>query len=538
MKQNTQNQQIVPVEMAGSTKFGRYPKISLEETFNMMISDNFLVPYAGYKKRITTNGIVGRRIYTSYRLGKMIAVIDNNVYVIDSNLSFSLVGQINTFVGDVFIDENVTYQIAICDKKDIWIYNWATQTFTQATLDFQPGYITYQDTRFVAPNIQTENNPGLWRLSANSNGLSWPDDAQHVGALQSKADYAVATLRFPGLGNLLLVFGNTVTEFWQDVGAQIFPYQKNTSFNIDYGCGNPATIAANKNMVCWLGFNQQSGLAILVTDGQNVQKISTDGIDFKLGQVKNPSNSFGFLFEQYGHIFYQLTFADPADNFTYTYDFNLQKFYTLTDENMNHHIARNVAFFNSTYYFVSTRDGNIYELNNEFNTYDYGNNRIFEIPRIRITPSFRFTDASYFVINNITFPIEMGTDADYKTDQPFILTLENGNYLVTEDMVLNSTDVTLDDFNNVVLGEGQGRYFLVNNPGNPYEYVPKVDLALSIDGGQSFGSFVTNKLNPIGKSKNRFVWWRNGVANEVILMFRFSGLGRWVCTNGEMVIYR
>ena len=151
--------------------------------------------------------------------------------------------------------------------------------------------------------------------------------------------------------------GSTVTEPWQDVGATLFPYQRNSSVNIDYGCLNPATIAFNENFVIWLAANEKSGPFIAYSTGGDINKISTDGIDFKFTQLKNPANSYGFLFRQDGHQIYQITF--PDDNLTYIYDFNTKKFFTLCDENFNAHIAKRIAFLIDKYYFVSFVDGNL-----------------------------------------------------------------------------------------------------------------------------------------------------------------------------------
>ncbi len=50
MKGRSQTFTQMPLDIVGSTKFGRYPKISVEQTWNMIISDGFLVPFAGYLK--------------------------------------------------------------------------------------------------------------------------------------------------------------------------------------------------------------------------------------------------------------------------------------------------------------------------------------------------------------------------------------------------------------------------------------------------------------------------------------------------------
>ena len=96
-----------PLKIVGSTKFGQYPKISSESTFNMTISDGYFVPFPGFKRVVKINPTgVGRGIYSSNKLNKMFAVIDNGIYTFDTDLNYHLVGNTTTTVGDVFISEN------------------------------------------------------------------------------------------------------------------------------------------------------------------------------------------------------------------------------------------------------------------------------------------------------------------------------------------------------------------------------------------------------------------------------------------------
>jgi hypothetical protein len=401
LKGRSQTFTQIPLDIVGSTKFGRYPKISVEQTFNMIISDNFLVPFAGHEMVAEIiDQAQGRALFTSVKFNHMIAVIANKVYIIASNNSFNQIGTINTSIGDVFIDEDNLNHIAICDQSNIWIYNYITGIFSMVTLDFIPGYISYQNGRFVAAATGT----ATWRLSGldGSGNITFPNDSFHVGTFQTKPDFVVATQRFPGRGNLLFVMGQTVTELWQDIGANLFPYQRNSTINVDYGCLNPATIAFNDNIIIWLAANEKSGPMIAYSTGGDIKKISTDGIDFKLSQLTNPSNSFGFLFRQDGHLLYQITFQD--DELTYVYDFNTNMFFTLSDQYMNAHIAKKVAFFNDNYYFVSIIDGNLYQFGTQFTTYNGA-----EIPRIRVCRNIRMPDASRFTVSNLTFTLEQGT---------------------------------------------------------------------------------------------------------------------------------
>lgn len=525
----------IPLDIVGSTKFGRYPKISVEQTYNMIISDDFMVPYAGHLEVANiADQAEGRGIFTSVNFNHMIVVIANGVYIVSTNNSFTKVGTLVTYFGDVFIDENNTNQVAICDLQNIYIYSYLTGTFVTATLDFIPGYISYQNGRFIAAAIGTDT----WRLSAPGDGTSWPNDSFHVGTFQTKPDTVVATQRFPGRGNLLFVMGKTVTELWQDIGAQLFPYQRNSTVNVDYGCLNPATIAFNDNIIVWLAANEKSGPMIAYSTGGDINKISTDGIDFKLSQLKNPSDSYGFLFRQDGHLIYQITFQ--TDNLTYIYDFNTSKFFTLCNEYMDAHIAKRVAFFNDQYFFVSYTNGNLYQLSTQFTTFNG-----VEIPRIRVCRNIRMPDASRFAVNNLTFTLEEGTQNNVFINEDLLT--ENGQIILTEnelpiEVSLNRTIITYSalqaEDDTILLTESGEELLIAENQEIPYPIPQAVALSVSRDGGQSFGTIWSQNLNPRGVYKNRLIYWQLGSANDFVPQFRFWGLGRFVVTDGIVSLYQ
>jgi hypothetical protein len=534
--------QEVPLKIVGGNNYGRFNKISDERTYNMVRSDTFLVPYPGYRMVANINSQSnGRHIYSSSRWGNSIAVIGNSVYGIappsgsSEFLPFFFIGNINTFNGDVFIDENVVGEIAICDGTDIWIYNWQNPTvpaliavmlpIDQATnAPIVPGYITYQDGRFITGNRESAN----WFLSAVGDGTNWnpATDAPLFTPIQSKPTNFVAALRAPGRGNLLYVFGQDVVELWYDVGSAIFPYQRSTSVSIDYGCLSPNTISAMDTIVAWLGVNERSGPVIMISAGSDITKISDDGIDYQLGKLNNPAASTGFFFKESGHLFYQITFYDPVDNFTLVYDFNNKEFYSASDENMNYHIAENVAYMGDSYYFVSINDGNIYQTKSELLTYDYtvpnsGQEYIYEIPRVRICPPIRLADSSRFVVNSLTFTVEQGVDANFPGNEIYYLTEEDGSILTEE----NGDDTLVSG---VYLSEER----TVNS------YVPRIDMSMSIDGGETYSSYMTQELNELGNRKNRVIYWQLGSANDATFQFRFWSMDRAVVSDGIVNVYQ
>ncbi len=400
MKNSTQQLSVVQLQIVGGNKFGRYPKVSNEQTWNMIQTDDCLVPYAGYRLASLSGGSQGRGFFKSTRLNKMIEVVDNQVFAIDTNINRNRIGSIETSEGNVYIDENDVDQIAICDQKNIYIYNWSASTFAKVVgLDFIPGYIAFQDGYFIATSV----GQPVWYLSAPGDGLTWPQDATSTGTFQTKPDNTQAAVRMPGKGNMLLVMGETVTECWTDIGANLFPYQRSSWFNIDYGCINPATIATSDTFIVWLGINEKSGIVLLYSDGGSVQPLSDEGLNYLFANLTNPSNCYGFLFKQDGHLIYQFTF--PDDNRSFIFDFETKQFFSVSDENQNYHIAKKVVFFNNKYYFISFIDGSIYE----FSSNIYNLNGL-PMPKIRLIKNIRLPDSSPFVVNNLNFMIEQGND--------------------------------------------------------------------------------------------------------------------------------
>ncbi len=483
-------QKQFPLSVVGSTKFSRYNDISDEQTFNMIISDNALVNHAGYV--VDTPGNVsseGRAVYASVKTNTLYFVSDDNLYARTTGGEVTLIASLQTSTGDVFISENNSGQLAICDKRNIYIYDYLADNFyiaggatisgTSATavpLDFLPGYIDFQNTYFLSVDL----NSATWRLGllstfdGDTNGLIvFPDAANYVGEFESKADNPVAAIRVPSKGNLLFVMGSNVTQIWTLTGQQLFPYDLSTYVNIDYGCVNSSTIARNDELVVWLARNENSGPVIMVSTGDLPQPISTDGINFKLAQLQHPTQCYGFLYKQDGHLLYQITFF--GDNLTYVYDFNTKLFFSLSDEYMNYHIAKRVSFFNNDYFFVSINDGNLYLMGSQYTTYN-GN----EIPFIRVCAPLRTEDSSLFVVDNVAIVLEQG------------------------------------DSNSI----------------------QRIDLSVSKDGSNAFSSYIGYQLNRQAFRANKCNFWNLGLANNFVVQLRFWGMSRCVYLGGMVTVHQ
>ena len=543
----TTESEEIPVRIVGSSVFGRYPTISVERTYNMYITtsadgeEEWLTNFPGYAQilNLIAGGAEGRGVFHSVRGGFLLAFVAADIFRINllSQLPI-LLGTISSNTGEVFTAENLSSQICFIDGLNAYIYNYAlapsaispaVYNNVPADTHFQPNYICYHNTYFIFGNALKTNFGSQWVIfqtgSDNTLGNAYDLDWVQTLALQTKSDFALAAIRIPGKGNNILVFGSTVAEIWSNVGGAPV-YQRNSSINIDYGAASIATIAANDEYVVWLAINENSSPSLMVSKGGSAERISTDGLDPLFERVNFPKLSTAFLYRQGGHSFYILSFIDPTDNFTIMYDFTKKRIYDLTDWDGSVFPARQIVYYNNKQYFISFKDGGIYEINSDFTTYDvfaaydsFYSAEIYDydIPRIRVTNTYRIEGRpEKFKVKMFTFVIESGTTLD-AYDTPYCF-----GYILNE--VTNQPIYTEDGV--PILMEG----------GYCYTNKPRVDLTISKNGGNTFSNVVSYELKKTGQFKNQPRWNNLGYAQQIGYQMRFWGKGRLVVKNGMMEI--
>jgi hypothetical protein len=538
----TTDTEEIPVRIVGSSVYGRYPTVSVERTYNMFVTsdgtgeEEWLVNFPGYSAilALIEAGAEGRGFFHSVRGGFLLAVVTGDVYRVNQfDAVPTLLGTITTTTGEVFIDENLSSQIMLVDGSATpYMYNYALAAgaiapavFTSHGSDFQANYVTYHNTYFIFGNALTTNDGSKWvvyqtgstGILADAYKLTWVQTL----ALQTKPDFAKAVLRIPGHGNNVIVFGSTVAEIWNNVGGQLV-YQRNSTINIDYGTASVATIAANEDVVAWLGINEKSSPALMAMQGGAAQRISTDGLDHLLETVNQPSSSTAVFYRQGGHLFYILSFFHTSDNFSIMYDFTTKRIYDVTDWDFTAFPARQMVFFNNKNYFLSFKNGTIFQISSDLTTYDVFANesgelvdKIYEIPRVRLTNTYRINNRpEKFKIKLFTFTIESGTtDGAYDTPTCFgyIITEDTGQIIYTEDGL-------------PLLVEGG--YCFTNKP--------RVDLTISKNGGITFSNVVSYTLKATGQFKNQPRFNNLGYAQQITYQLRFWSQGRVVIKNGAM----
>jgi len=529
------NFQQVPIDLIGSSTFGLHHKISSAQTWNMFVTDGWFNNYPGYKRILELTSSLGlaegRGALKSTRGNCGIVAVGDSIYQLISPTNANFIGNIKTFSGPVFMAENLNSQVGIVDGLNFYIYNRDFGTLTKQSIPeaLIPNYIRYHDTYFLLGNANTTGNGAEWFVFSYASATTV--SVTYTLSLSNKSDFARAVVPLPGKGNNVLVLGESTGEIHNNVGGAQ-GYARVSTISIDYGTVSVETIATHEVYTLWIATNESTPPILVMFDGQSLKKIATDGINNVLSNIINPSKSLGFIFSVGNHLFYQFTFYDQKDNKSFIYDISNDKFYNLSDYNIDAHPARQILYLGNNTYFVSFKNGSIYEMNLNLTTQDENLSNLGEesykaednhvIPQIRITSTFRKPDSTKFIGRRFTLTIEQGNDLAYSTPFPFGLQ-EN---IVTE---AEQEDIVSQD------GEQLVTENKLNNIGNsPFEtvYKPCLDLSISKDGGDTYSSDVRRDLNMYGDRQNILNFNQLAQANEMTFKFKFWGLTRFTSTGG------
>lgn len=521
-----------PIDLIGSSTFGLHKKISNAQTWNMYISDGWYQNYPGWKKIVELNSSLGtaqgRGGLKSTRGNFIMVCVGNTLWRFDTNEVATLIGNISTHNGPVFMAENLSAQIAIVDGLNMYIYNRLDNTLTTQTVpgSLIPNFVDYHNTYFLVGNADTTGNGAQWFAFKFL-------DAQNVEvaytlALQTKSDYARAVVRIPGKGNNVLVLGLSVGEIHTNIGGAQ-GYQRVSTLNIDYGTISVATIARLKTFVFWLAVNEASIPVIIMFNGSETKEVSTDGINGVLEKLKHPELSVGYLYSVGAHLFYILTFYHPDDNKSYMYDVSTDSFYNIGDWNFNFHPARMVLYLGTKSYFISLVNGSLYKTSSQllfqdeniasYPNEDYKFADIHVIPQERICSNFRKKGSVKGIGRRVEFTVEQGNDLTYSE----VSAINLGQNIVTQ-VVLE--DIISQDGQQLVTQMAQTEF------GESILYEPRLDFSMSKNGGHTFSASAFRKMNFYGDRANYVHWDQLGWFNEMTFKFKFWGFGRFTCTGG------
>lgn len=269
----------------------------------------------------------------------------------DTGIKTVMTGNLLTYSGPVWMADNGT-QLMIVDG--LYGYILSGTTLTRITdADFPtPSSLSYQDGYFIVSSSGT----GQFFISASYDGTSW--DALDYATAETSPDGLLCVI---SANRELWLIGSRSYEVWYNSGNASFPFERiNGAYN-SIGCLAAHSVAQREGIVCWLDDNKQ----VRATNGYQVTKISTEQIDYQIGQYYIVNDAIGFFYSQEGHTFYVLTFPNAGK--TWVYDFTTQLWHTrASGETDLRHRANCYAY----YYYANKHVVGDYE-NGKLYYYDY-----------------------------------------------------------------------------------------------------------------------------------------------------------------------
>jgi len=416
-----------------------------------------------------------RGLYTFSNGSAMYAVSANALCQINIGGSVTVVGTVNNNTTPVAMVDNGT-QLLILDGINGWIYVPATNTLTKiADANFPQNATSciFNDGFFL---VNDPSVNGQFRKSAILDGTTW--SSTDIGIAQSSPDPLV---KISLLHGLVICFGSTSIEFWQDFGTLGFPYGPIKAATQDFGLVARSSAVYFDNSLAFLGQSLDGMLHVMQFDGFTPRTISTPDIDDIIEDLAlsgTVADAIGLTYSSRGHLFYQLTF--PSANRTLLYDGTVKEWSEaqsgVSEIPQRHRAQTSAVFANNTYIGDSTT-GNIYLLSDEVYT-------------------------------------ENGAP---------ILRLLQTKHIFDEENLIGIDEVRLDMETGVGLQAGQGSN-------------PQIMMQVSKDGGRTFGNERWASLGAVGQYLGpRVVWRRLGAGRDFVIKFKMTDPVPFTINNGALI---
>ncbi len=399
--------------------------------------------------------------------GRAFIVSGSELYELSSAGAGTLRGSLLTSSGDLTIAEN-GLQLAICDGRDLYILTYATNVFQRVVSANLPSAasVVFLDGYFIVNRSLTS---GIFQISSPYDGLTWA--ALDFATAESSPD---SLLRVAVIFGQLWLFGDTLTEPWNNTGAASFPFQRvNSSARLSVGTIAPSTVLALDNTAFWVGKDENGAGIVYKADGFSPQRISTEAIELRIQSAPSMSTLKAMAYQEAGHVFYIITGGGMETALVYDVSTRLWFEWAYLNTYGQYELPLTNALF---YAFGKTLgldriSGKIYHQSSAY----YSDNGE-EIARDRIFTHI-FDNGNPFLIKNLTVNFETGV----------------GNTTVSN---------------------------------------PKCMLYLSRDGGRTFYVYYEAFMGKIGEFLTRVVFWRLGRHRQCTFRVRVTDSVKVVMTGG------
>jgi hypothetical protein len=403
----------------------------------------------------------------------MFSVHGDTVYSIDNAANLTAVGSLLTNSGDVSMADDGKFMV-IVDGTYGYVYNMQTPAgvnkITDGNFTTTPRTVTWQDNYFIVTSSGSTRQFQLSQITPSVDPTVWPAvQINFAGSGGGTLQNGVAD------HNILNLFGDIYTEFWQNTGSPDFPYAKIPGSSQQYGLAAPFSVVKFDNSLTGLFQDSNGARMVARLSGFGVKRISDSDIEYLLKSYPVVSDAQGQAFTVAGHPLYMLTL--PTAEACFVFDALTQTWTQWATYGRNSFESIKTCYFVGNQYMTDADDGHIYLLDN--NSY----------------------------VDN---------------DGPLVMEVWS-KHIYNENKYIGITQLQVE----VQAG--------VSNNSNPPP--PVMELQVSKDGGNSFFSVGYNSLGYVGEYTQRLVWNTLGAARDWVLKLVISDPVKRVITGAscEMV---
>lgn len=399
-----------------------------------------------------------------------LAVIGNTCYLVTATpatstsfptLSLTSVGTLATSAGPVCIrDNNIGGYAVLVDGPNGYLYNIATHAFSQIA---DPAWLGSNTVAYI-DGWWIFNQPGTQTFYTNYPQYGIGFNGSYFALKDATSDNLMAV--FESKEQLWLI-GERSTEIWYDAGGQYFPFQRLVGTLIQAGTKAAASIARfsteGQDGIIFYGRSDRGENVIVRTKGFAIDVVSNAAFGDEVATYPITSDAIGYTYQEDTHEFYVLTF--PSADVTWCYDAQsnvLHKRLSYDPYAQQFHRHRSNCFMN----FQGMRIVG-----------DYQCGSLYQLTRSS------YTDSGWPLLA--------------KRRSPHIWDLGQRGRVFMASLQIDFTP-------GVGNASGMGSD-------------PQVGLAISRDGGNTFGQRWNASIGKIGQFKNRTMWRRLGFGRDNVL---------------------
>lgn len=411
-----------------------------------------------------------------------------------------------------------------------------------ATTGGKPLYVAAFGNRFV---VSVAGTPDFYLSQDNlaGNAGTYFTDPATSAALNARASGVIG--QFGVLHNQLYILCDYTTDVWANIATVItvgdasfeFPWKLNSSYNFDYGIGDPNSLAIGFGMMVWLARNADGLVSFMVSNGQTPEDISSQAINVLLENSTHPNTLSpflitevdGFLYQYENTIFYRAgagTFMDFGDldiidnANSIEYNFETKTWGRCIELNGERNRIQKHVYFNNTHLVIVQNDpviyqmaGNIYhnELRNPVQPDEQAVDAFLKFPMRYelVTKQIFLEDYAEFEDEYVEIDFVFGNKSFYRSCAPFL----NTQFIVDERSTPTHPIYIVTEDNKFIIAEGSDTPTFDDNHYCEL-FKPYVELYYSDDGGETFLPADVREFSPLGAYRWRMRWYELGCSRN------------------------